>query len=226
MCYSPEELCEVMSPNITVTRSPPKMEAMLPGGVSIVPVRKSLKRDSMSPSPYEEPRKMAKMSLPNSLNGSVVITSMGASNNNGKPVPKLRPIAPNGTNGHSSNDECDEPLDVSQFLSISMQPQEEEKVPAAAHQPMQPKKNESSVLESLQRRNAALHAELRKRDGVIKDLRMRLSSLNSNVDSTVIEFLKRYFDNTAFQVRSGLPCYFLLHNNNILLNLKTSTVNF
>lgn len=199
-----------MSPNITVTRSPPKMEAMLPGGVSIVPVRRSLKRDSMSPSPYEEPRKMAKMSLPNSLNGSVVITSMGATNNNGKPVPKLRPIAPNGTNGHSSNDEYDEPLDVSQFLSISMQPQEEEKVPAVAHQPMQPKKNESSVLESLQRRNAALHAELRKRDGVIKDLRTRLSSLNSNVDSTVIEFLKRYFDNTAFQVRSGLPCYFLI----------------
>jgi hypothetical protein len=215
MCYSPEELCEVMSPNITVTRSPPKMEAMLPGGVSIVPVRKSLKRDSMSPSPYEEPRKMAKMSLPNSLNGSVVITSMGASNNhnnhhnhnnhNGnKPVPKLRPIAANGTNGgHSSTDEYDEPLDVSQFLSISMQPQEEEK-PAAAppqhQQQQQPKKSESSVLESLQRRNAALHAELRKRDGVIKDLRMRLSSLNSNVDSTVIEFLKRYFDNTAFQV--------------------------
>lgn len=135
---------------------------------------------------------------------------MGSSNHNGhKPVPKLRPIVSNGTNGHSSNDEYDEPLDVSQFLSISMQPQEEDKPPAPTQQQqMQPKKNDSSVLESLQRRNAALHAELRKRDGVIKDLRMRLSSLNSNVDSTVIEFLKRYFDNTAFQVCNALNFIF------------------
>jgi len=189
MSYASEDLYDIISPSITVTRSPPKMETLLPGGVSIVPVskKKALKRDSMSPAPYEEPRKMAKLSLPNSLTGSVVITTTGAN----KPVPKLRPIAPNGISGHSSNDEFDEPLDVSQFLAISMQPQEEERVQ---------KKSEASVLESLQRRNAALHAELKKRDGVIKDLRLRLSAINNNVDSTVIEFLKRYFDNTAFQV--------------------------
>ncbi|XP_059486120.1 THAP domain-containing protein 5-like isoform X2 [Neocloeon triangulifer] len=202
MSYANEgpDLSEIISPNITVTRSPSKLEALLPGGVSIVPVKKkSLKRDSRSPILYEEPRKMAKLSLPNALNGSVVITT-----SNGKPVPKLRPILP-PSNGHSSNDEYDEPLDVSQFLSISMQPEDERvkvksesMVVTAVPQDLQQRISPS--VESLQRRNAALHAELKKRDGIIKDLRLRLSALNNNVDSTVIEFLKRYFDNTAFQI--------------------------
>ncbi|XP_065331873.1 THAP domain-containing protein 5-like [Cloeon dipterum] len=231
-------LSEIISSNLTVTRSPQTLEALLPGGVSIVPVkRKSLKRESPSPSQYEEPPKIAKLSLPNALNGSVVITASPSS----KQVPKLRPIM-SMNNDHSSNDECEEPLDVSQFLSISMQPEEDkvkrESVTSPAlssylsigYEDEKSKNNRyraggvdafatrSSVgsngslthtngssntnakLDELQRRNAQMHAELKKRDSVIKDLRMRLSNMNNNVDSTVIEFLRRHFDNTAFQI--------------------------
>jgi hypothetical protein len=148
-----------------------------------------------------------------------------------KPIPSLTPIYPKHDNQYDSDPRMDqngddEPVvDVTQFLSISLQPDEDNSSNISKSHQTQYKSHNSNehqaTIDMLRRRCSFMHKELQKRDATIKSMQHQMRAMRKKMDSiSVKKILNDSFKGITYDILENY-----LNNTNLDSCEKTYSVN-